>query len=111
VLFNLCRALEEDSSGTVVLVEGFFDCIKTPRPSTPVWRSWDVPYRKSRRTAGATFSPSRLDVGWRRSRRRAAGDSAGRLAHTVWVRVVEVPQGNQPDQLSVGEIADLLQGL
>jgi len=42
---------------------------------------------------------------------RAAGNIAGRLAHTVWVRVVEVPQGRQPDQLSVGEIGDLLQGL
>jgi len=28
VLFNLPRALEEDSTGTVILVEGFFDCMK-----------------------------------------------------------------------------------
>ena len=28
VLYNLARALEEDSTGAVVLVEGFFDCIK-----------------------------------------------------------------------------------
>src|ERR1019366_9420159 len=28
VLYNLGRALEEDSMGAVVLVEGFFDCIK-----------------------------------------------------------------------------------
>src|SRR5207302_4533175 len=28
VLFNLCRALEEDSAAAVVLVEGFFDCMK-----------------------------------------------------------------------------------
>src|SRR5438045_6722527 len=27
-LYNLSRALEEDSTGAVVLVEGFFDCIK-----------------------------------------------------------------------------------
>ena len=28
VLYNLARVLEEDSTGTVVLVEGFFDCMK-----------------------------------------------------------------------------------
>jgi DNA primase len=28
VLFNVCRALDEGSTGAVVLVEGFFDCMK-----------------------------------------------------------------------------------
>jgi DNA primase len=33
VLFNLCRAMEEVPTGAVVLVEGFFDCMKVTRPS------------------------------------------------------------------------------
>jgi DNA primase len=43
--------------------------------------------------------------------RRAAGEIAGRLAHKLWVRVVDVPEGKQPDQLSTGELQALLKAV
>ena len=43
--------------------------------------------------------------------RRAAGEIAGRLAHRVWVRVVGVPEGRQPDQLSIEELQVLLNSI
>lgn len=43
--------------------------------------------------------------------RKAGAEIASRLALNLWVRVVEVPEGKQPDQLSTGEIQELLQNL
>ena len=40
--------------------------------------------------------------------RTAAGEIAGILARKVWVRVVHVPEGRQPDRLSPGELQGLL---
>jgi DNA primase len=40
--------------------------------------------------------------------RRAAGQIASRLVHKLWVRALEVPDGKQPDQLSIEEIQGLL---
>jgi DNA primase len=36
--------------------------------------------------------------------RRAATEIAGRLAHSVWVHVVDMPDGKQPDPLAAQEI-------
>ena len=40
--------------------------------------------------------------------RKAAGEIAGRIAHKLWVRVVDVPEGGQPDQLSMEVVHRLL---
>jgi DNA primase len=40
--------------------------------------------------------------------RKAAVEIADRLAHKVWVRVVDLPDGRQPDQLSTEELQALL---
>jgi len=42
------------------------------------------------------------------SGRTAATDIAKRLARRVWVRVVDVSHGEQPDQLSTQQIQELL---
>ena len=36
---------------------------------------------------------------------------AAGLAHKLWVRIVDVPEGGQPDQLSTGEVQALLKAL
>jgi DNA primase len=40
--------------------------------------------------------------------RKAAAEIAMRLAHKLWVRVAEVPDGKQPDQLSTEELRILV---
>ena len=40
--------------------------------------------------------------------RKAAGEIGGRLVHKVWVRVVDLPDGKQPDQLSTAELQAVL---
>jgi len=39
---------------------------------------------------------------------RAMGEIASRLAHRVWVRVLDVPEGKQLDQLSTQELQEIL---
>ena len=40
--------------------------------------------------------------------RRAAVEIAGRLASKMWVRIVHLPDGKQPDQLKAEELQQLL---
>jgi flagellar biosynthesis regulator FlaF len=40
--------------------------------------------------------------------RKAAGEIAARLARKLWVRVVDLQDGKQPDQLSTPELQELL---
>jgi DNA primase len=112
VLYNLARALEDDSTGAVVLVEGFFDCIKVVQAEHVCVALMGCSISEEQENLLTRhFRQVVLMLDGDEAGRRAAGDIAGKLAGTVWVRVVEVPQGKQPDQLSVGEIGDLLQGL
>src|ERR1022692_2968374 len=110
VLYNLARALEEDSTGAVGLVEGFFDCIKVVQAEHVCTALIGCSLSEEQEKLLARhFRQVVLMLDGDEAGRKAAGDIAGRLAHTVWVRVVEVPQGKQPDQLSIGEIGGLLQ--
>ena len=43
--------------------------------------------------------------------RNAGVEIAKRLAHRVWVRVVDVAQGTQPDALAAKELQQLLRAL
>ena len=112
VLYNLPRALEEDSTGAVVLVEGFFDCMNVVLAEhvcvalmgSSLSEQQEAKLVEQFRHVAVMLDGD--DAG-----RRAAVEIAARLAQKVWVRVVEVPQGKQPDQLGIGEICELLRGL
>jgi DNA primase len=43
--------------------------------------------------------------------RQAAGGIAWRLGNNLWVRVVHVPEGKQPDQLTTEELQALLKAI
>ena len=109
VLYNLARALEEDSTGVVVLVEGFFDCIKVVLAEHVCVALMGCSLSDEQEAQlVARFRQVVVLLDGDHSGRKAAGEIAGRLAQKLWVRVVDVPDGKQPDELSTQELQELL---
>jgi DNA primase len=112
VLYNLARAVEEDSTGAVVLVEGFFDCIKVVQAEHVCVALMGCSLSDEQEAQlVARFRQVVVMLDGDDAGRKAAVEIAGRLVRKAWVRVVDVPEGNQPDQLSIEEIRHLLQNV
>jgi len=108
VLYNLPRAAEE-TDGTVVLVEGFFDCINvTQAEQACVALMGCSMSRDQEDQLVAHFRQVAIILDGDEAGRRAATEIAGRLAHRIWVLVVDVSDGKQPDQLSTQGLQELL---
>jgi 5S rRNA maturation endonuclease (ribonuclease M5) len=109
LLFNLHRAVKETKRGTVVIVEGFFDCMKVHQAG----------YRSVVALMGSTLSEPQMELlreTFQQTLLMLDGDDVGRAATTIiaahlrrWlsVKVAHVPLGRQPDQLSADEIRSL----
>jgi len=107
-LFNLHRVTEPE----VVLVEGFFDCLKVQQAGFPTLA-----------LMGSTLSAAQeglLEARFERVIVMLDGDEPGRAAEIecltrlgarMWVRAIMVPEGKQPDQLSSEELRQVLQSL
>jgi hypothetical protein len=104
VLFNLHHALHYGKR--VVVVEGFFDCFKVHQAGLPCvvalmgcslsqWQG-DLLERH--------FNEVVLLLDGDNAGRTASADLAARLVHTLSTRVVSVPDGSQPDQLSEDQL-------
>jgi DNA primase len=103
VLFNLHRV----TGNAAVVVEGFFDCMKV----------WQAANQTVVALMGSTLSDEQERLICDRFRRvtlfldgddagrAAATGIAGRLMRRVYVRVVDLPDGKQPDMLTPEEIA------
>ena len=110
VLFNLHRALANKDGGCVVVVEGFFDCLKVHQAGV-----WSVVA-----LMGCTMSTAQeklLAAHFRHVVLFLDGDDAGksanseiaaRLAHHLFVRVVDTPFGAQPDEMPPEQVRALL---
>jgi len=110
VLFNLCRALEESSTGAVVLVEGFFDCMKVTQSEHVCVALMGCSLSKEQESqVVAHFRQVVIMLDGDQAGRNAATEIAMRLAPKVWVRIVEVAEGTQPDQLATEELGALLE--
>lgn len=108
-LFNLHRAAATGSQ-TVIVVEGYFDCLRVHRAGLP----WVVALM------GSSLSPEQEDAllaAFDRVVLLLDGDAAGcaasraiaaRLSRRCWVSEVAVPDDTQPDQLSLAAIQELL---
>ena len=108
MLYNLPRAAEE-TDGTVVLVEEFFDCIKVTQAEHACVA-----------LMGCSMSAeqeAQLVVHFRRvvimldgdeAGRNATGEIVSRLAHKLWVCAVDLAEGKQPDQFSIDHLQQLL---
>jgi len=112
VLFNLHRATRNECRGSVIVVEGFFDCLKIHQAG----------FRNVVALMGVALSGSQqklLEDHFGSVALLLDGDEAGRAASSriaeqlirkVFVRIVDVPAGLQPDQLSANDIGMVLKG-
>lgn len=106
VLYNLHRVTAQE----VIVVEGFFDCMR-------VWQSLH-PFVVA--LMGNSLSPAQerlLVKQFRKVTLLLDGDEAGRsgsaeisqrLVRRVFVRIIDVPEGKQPDSMTAEEIDCLL---
>ena len=109
VLYNLGRALEDDSAGAVVLVEGFFDCIRVVQAGHVCVALMGCSLSGEQEALLVRyFRQVVIILDGDEAGRNAAGEIGGRLAHKTWVRVVDVQECKQPDQLSKEELQALL---
>ena len=106
VLFNLHKAEGEQ----VIIVEGFFDCMQV----------WQAGYSSVVALMGSTLSEQQerllverfktitLFLDGDEAGRKAAEEIAVRLLRKVHVRILEPPDGKQPDQLDHEQLRRLL---
>jgi DNA primase len=108
-LFNLPRALATGGQ-TVILVEGYFDCIRVHQAGFP----WVVALMGSSLSASQEsallrhFDRMVLMLDGDAAGRAASETIAARLSGRCQVQLVPVPDGSQPDQLSCSAIRRLL---
>jgi DNA primase len=108
-LFNVHRAAATGSQ-TVIVVEGYFDCLRVHRAGLP----WVVALMGSSLSAEqenalvGAFERVVLLLDGDAAGRAASRAIAARLSRRCWVAEVPVPDGAQPDQLSLVAIQQLL---
>jgi DNA primase len=108
-LFNLHRVKGEVS---VVLVEGFFDCMKVTQAGFPCVALMGASMSKAQEKLLGDFGHVVVMLDGDEAGRDAAVGIVDRLQRVVYqVQLVDLPQGAQPDQLSTDEVHRLLDGL
>jgi DNA primase len=104
VLFNLHRAASE--SKTVIIVEGFFDCLNVHQAGLPcvvALMGCSLSARQEE-LLHEHFREVVLLLDGDRAGRAAGAAIAQRLVSKVSTRLVEIPDGSQPDQLGADQI-------
>jgi DNA primase len=104
VLFNLHRAVKHGR--TVIVVEGFFDCLKVHQAGLPcvvALMGCSLSQRQEQLLRGH-FHEVILLLDGDNAGRTAGPAIAGRLVSTLSTKIVEVPAGSQPDQLGADQI-------
>jgi len=95
---------------SVIVVEGIFDCVKVHQAGMPsvVALMGAVLYEPQCRALLGRFRNVILMLDGDIAGQRAATSIAVKLQPRRPVRVVELPAGQQPDQLSMQEIREIL---
>ena len=104
VLFNLHRAAAEGKS--VIVVEGFFDCLKVHEarlPGVVALMGCSLSLRQEALLC-EHFQDVTLFLDGDMAGRAAGAAIAQRLVSKVSTRLIEVPAGSQPDQLGADQI-------
>ena len=111
VVFNLHRATATRQS-TVIVVEGFFDCLKVYQAGfgSVVALMGSALYESQRRLLLQHFRRVILMLDGDAPGRRAAAVVSARLSTDCPVRIVQLGENRQPDQLSEQELRQLLEG-
>jgi len=104
VLFNLHRAALHGK--TVVVVEGFFDCLTVHQAGLPcvVALMGCFLSQHQERLLQNHFEEVVLLLDGDKAGRTAGAAIAARLCSKISTRLVEIPAGSQPDQLGVDQI-------
>ena len=108
-LFNLHRAVGVGGECALV-VEGFFDCMKVHQAgyaSVVALMGVSLSERQEELLA-SKFSRIVLMLDGDEAGRGGAREIAARLVHRMYVKVVDLPDGKQPDQLSSEELRSIL---
>lgn len=110
VLFNLHRVLETaETTGTVIVVEGFFDCMKVHQAGLPsVVALMGSSMSEAQQELLCRFKQVILFLDGDEPGRVAAQSIGARLMYQMLVQVVNLADGKQPDQLSSDEIRAVL---
>jgi len=104
VLFNLHRAVRHGKC--VVVVEGFFDCFKVHQAGLPcvvALMGCSISHRQED-FLERHFNDVMLLLDGDNAGRTASVTVAARLVHKLSTKVVSVPDGSQPDQLSEDQL-------
>jgi DNA primase len=112
VLFNLHRAIRE-GSGTLILVEGFFDTFKIHQaghPNVAALMGSKLSLRQIN-LIKSYFDQAVLMLDADEAGKAATTAAATALSRILAVQIVEIASGTQPDQLASEEIRQLLGGL
>lgn len=109
VVFNLHRAAAARQS-TVIVVEGFFDCLKAYQAGfgSVVALMGSALYEHQLQMLVQRFRQFVLMLDGDAAGRRAAAVVSSRLSAAGWVRVVQLTENTQPDQLSEHALQELL---
>lgn len=108
-LFNVHRAVRDNQARSVVVVEGFFDCMKVYQAGYPCVALMGSSMSERQEDLLATqFRAAWLLFDGDDAGRAAGVECAARLAHRIFVKVVSLPDGKQPDMLTPDELKDLL---
>lgn len=104
VLFNLHRAVNHGK--TVVVVEGFFDCLNVHQAGLPcvVALMGCTLSQHQEQLLQQHFQEVILLLDGDRAGRAAGVAIAARLCSKISTRLVEIPSGTQPDQLGADQI-------
>lgn len=104
VLFNLCRAVHHGKR--VVIVEGFFDCFKVHQAGVPcvvALMGCSLSHRQID-LLEQHFSEAILLLDGDKAGRTAGATIAAQLVPKLYTRLIQIPEGSQPDQLSEDQI-------
>jgi|SRR5579884_534750 len=109
-LFNLHRAAGEGNTRRrVVIVEGFFDCLRVSAAGYPcVALMGSAMSQAQEELLTRHFKAACVLLDGDEAGREAAKDCLTRLGRRMWVYAPELPEGKQPDMLTADEIQALL---
>jgi DNA primase len=110
LLFNLHRVLQGDPrDDRIILVEGFFDCMKVQQAGYPcVALLGSTLSKEQEQLLCQHFSHVVLLFDGDEAGRKATDDCLSRLQRHAFVRAIVLPKGKQPDMLSDDELQVLL---
>jgi DNA primase len=109
-LYNLHRAAVAKDSTTVVLVEGFFDCIKMHTAGYPCVALMGSSLSEEQEALlSSHFTGAVLLLDGDEAGRKGTDDCLLRLGRRMWVKAAAVPEGKQPDMLTTEEIWALVE--